>query len=489
MVDTDFDALFRTQFPRLVSLGVAKTGRRDVASDLAQETMLRAHRRWSDVSRFDAPGAWCRKGPAGLRHDALRVTTAGRPRPARAWRPAAGSARDWDMDVTADQLAESVAALVRIPSVNTLHAGPRAEAAGPLGERAIAEHLARRFESLGATEVVLDEVVDGRPNVYGFFPGRTERLVVLDVHTDTVTVEHMTDPPFDGRIEDSHVWGRGALDTKASLGVITALLESWQRSGIRPEPTLLVVGSASEEGGGLLGAGRFRPWADGRGLRIGEMIVAEPTGLAPIHGHKGGAALRITALGTAAHSALPHLGANAIHAMAPVIAALQAEHERLQSVPATTELGTGTVSVTMIEGGTGGNVIPARCTIVAGRRTVPGEDAQEVYAGLAALAEAACPLPTHIESALPPGPDGRIGSDAFYQPADSPLVARLAAWSGHPPTVAPFGTNALRYSGFADQLVVFGPGSIDDAHQATERVAIDDLVSLAAIYTHWLSPA
>src|SRR5690606_6002128 len=113
--------------------------------------------------------------------------------------------------------AESVAELVRIPSVNPLQGGPRATAAGPIGERALAEHLARRFEALGAHEVVLDPVVDDRPNVYATFPGRRDRLAVLDVHTDTVAVEHMTDPPFDGRIADGCVWGRGALDTKASL--------------------------------------------------------------------------------------------------------------------------------------------------------------------------------------------------------------------------------------------------------------------------------
>lgn len=393
------------------------------------------------------------------------------------------------MDVTARELATAVAELVRIPSVNTMHGGPRAEAAGPLGERAIAEHLAHRFDQLGADEVVLHEVHDGRPNVYGFFRGRTERLVVLDVHTDTVTVEHMTDPPFDGRIEDGCVWGRGALDTKASLGVITALLGVWQRSGARPEPTLLVVGSISEESGGLLGATQFRPWAVDRGLAIDQMIVAEPTRLAPIHGHKGGVALRITAEGIAAHSALPHLGANAIEAMAPVIAAIEAEHERLQTVTPTTELGAATLSVTLVDGGTGANVIPASCSIVASRRTIPGEDATEVYERLSSLASDACRLPVRVEPFQAVGPDGRIGSDAFYQPADVPLVRSLADWAGSRPMVAPFGTNALRYSGLAREIAVFGPGSIDDAHQATERVALADLSATAAVYTRWLNPA
>jgi acetylornithine deacetylase/succinyl-diaminopimelate desuccinylase-like protein len=393
------------------------------------------------------------------------------------------------MDVTPDQLAQSVADLVRIPSVNPLHTGPVAEAAGPIGERVLAEHLAARFEALGATEVVLHDAIAGRPNVYGFFAGRTDRLVVLDVHTDTVTVEHMTDPPFDGRIEGDHVWGRGALDTKASLGVITALLAEWQRAGRRPHPTLLVVGSISEESGGLLGATHFRRWADDRGLEIDQMIVAEPTRLAPIHGHKGGCSLRITALGRSAHSALPHLGANAIEAMAPVIAALRDEHERLQAAPAGTELGAGTLSVTLIDGGTGGNVIPAECTIVASRRVVPGEDSHEVFGQLAELADDACPLPTRIESVQPPDAAGRVGADAFYQDAATPLVRQLAAWAGTAPTVAPFGTNALRYGGFARELAVFGPGSIDDAHQATECVSIADLAATAEVYERWLRPS
>ncbi|MEJ7799515.1 MAG: M20/M25/M40 family metallo-hydrolase [Ilumatobacter sp.] len=392
------------------------------------------------------------------------------------------------MDVTADQLARSVADLVRIPSVNPLQQGPVAGEHGSDGERAVAEHLADRFETLGASEVVLHDVLDGRPNVYGIFPGRTDRLVVLDVHTDTVTVEHMTDPPFDGRIEDGHVWGRGALDTKASLGVITALLESWQRSSIKPEPTLMVVGSIGEEAGGLVGATHFRPWAEERGLVIDQMIVSEPTELAPIHGHKGGVALRITAVGQSAHSSQPHLGRNAIQAIAPVIAAFEAEHARLQTLEPSTELGNATVSVTMIEGGTGGNVIPAHCSIVVGCRTVPEEDAELVYERLASIARDTCPLPVEIESAFGVGPDGKVGSQAFYQSADSPLVRQLAGWAGTSPKVAPFGTNALRYTGFVGEMVVFGPGSIDAAHGATECVSVDELVTTAEVFTHWLAP-
>ncbi|MEY2958787.1 MAG: hypothetical protein RLZZ01_1355, partial [Actinomycetota bacterium] len=285
-----------------------------------------------------------------------------------------------------------------------------------------------------------------------------------------------------------HVWGRGALDTKASLGVILALLASWHRAGLRPEPSLLVVGSISEESGGLLGAGRFRDRVTERALSIDQTIVAEPTRLAPIHGHKGGVTLRVTAHGTAAHSALPHLGANAIEAMVPVVEAYVAEHRRLLDLPAASELGTATVSVTMIEGGSGPNVIPDACSITIGARTVPDVRAAEMFERLVEIAQRSCALPVTCESLQPPQPDGSHGSDAFYRPADSGLVASLALWAGTVPTVAPFGTNALRYGAFSGEVAVFGPGSIDDAHQATECVAITDLVRTADVYARWLAP-
>lgn len=55
MTTHDVDTVFREVFPRLVSLGVLKTGRHDVARDLAQETMLRAHARWDEVGPISRP--------------------------------------------------------------------------------------------------------------------------------------------------------------------------------------------------------------------------------------------------------------------------------------------------------------------------------------------------------------------------------------------------------------------------------------------------
>jgi acetylornithine deacetylase/succinyl-diaminopimelate desuccinylase-like protein len=376
------------------------------------------------------------------------------------------------------RLAHWVSELIRIPSVNPAQAGPRA---GPPGERAVALALADWLAALGG-QVELDEVVDGRPNLYGWFPGRTDRLAVLDVHTDTVSVEHMTDDPFDGRVEDGRVWGRGAVDTKASLGVVLALLERWRADGLRPDPTLMVVGSISEEAGGLLGATAFREWAEAKGLRLDQVVVAEPTECCPIYGHKGGVGFEVTVHGEACHSSTPHLGRNAIVAAARAIVALDGEQERLQREAAATEVGAGTLSVGVIAGGTGGNVVPDTCTFLVGRRIVPFEDPDEVAAALRAL----------IESHLWPctGTLEQIGgSPAFYQSPDSELVRVLSGSCGRPPMTAPYGTNALRYVDFAREMAVFGPGSIDQAHKAREWVALDELERCARAFEAWLRPA
>ena len=59
-------------------------------------------------------------------------------------------------------IAERVAELVQIPSVNPLQAGPKS---GDDGERLLSDWLANHTEALGA-DVVVDEVEDGRCNVY-----------------------------------------------------------------------------------------------------------------------------------------------------------------------------------------------------------------------------------------------------------------------------------------------------------------------------------
>lgn len=382
------------------------------------------------------------------------------------------------VDPSTNERAAVLAELVGINSVNPLQAGERS---GPGGEAELAHWVADRAERLGA-EVVLDEAAPGRPNVYAYFAGRSDRTVAVDAHLDTVGVEHVAGDPFAARLADGRVYGRGSVDTKATLAVLLPLLEELIDLGQRTEPNLFLIGTVGEEAGGLLGAHRFDEWAQQQGVHLDQMVVAEPTGCAPVHGHRGGVGLEITVRGEAAHSSKPHLGANAIVAAARIIEAFEREHQALVGAPASTPVGTGTLSVTEISGGLARNIIPDECRLYAGRRVAPGEDPERLFAELSEIAaRAAAPLTVEIAMS-----HGRC-SPAFYQDPSSPLVTGLGRLAGEAPITAGYGSNALVYDSIAEEIVVFGPGSIDQAHKAVEWVEIAELDRASEIYRRWLT--
>ncbi|WP_419920301.1 M20 family metallopeptidase [Candidatus Poriferisodalis sp.] len=378
---------------------------------------------------------------------------------------------------TGQSMAELLSEMVRIPSVNPMHHGPRS---GTVAEAEMANWVAQRAEALGA-EVELDEIEPGRPNVYARFAGRTERMLTVDVHLDTVGVEHMKGDPFDGRITEGRVWGRGAVDTKATMAVVLAVMGEMTAAGRQPMCTVELVGTISEEGGGLAGASAYRDRLLERGERREQIVVAEPTMCAPVYGHKGGLGLEVEVEGRAAHSSKPHLGINALSAGARIVAAVDAEAERLANQREVGALGAGTVSVNEMSGGRARNIVPDHCELYVGRRIADTEDYEEEFARLTELIRAAA-LPARVKVQLANG----FGSNAFFQAPGSDLVTALAEMSGLEATVADYGTNALRYGEVADQIVVFGPGSIDQAHQAVEWVDISELERAASVYRQLL---
>jgi len=250
--------------------------------------------------------------------------------------------------VSISQLAaEWLSQLVHIPSVTPAQAGPQS---GEGGEGVIAKAIAHWFNRLGG-DVVLEEVLPGRPNVYGLWPGESDEWLAVDVHVDTVGVEQMTDEAFSGAIVDGKVWGRGAVDTKASLGVILALIEHFQVTGQLPRANLL-IGATVDEEYGATGAPAFAEWIAENDIAVTQLLVAEPTLCTPVIGHRGVARFELTFMGQAAHSSQPERGQNAIVAAARTILAYDGEHHRLQELPPA-HVGRATLTSTLIAGGSG----------------------------------------------------------------------------------------------------------------------------------------
>jgi len=375
-------------------------------------------------------------------------------------------------------VAELLSALVAIPSVNPAFdpQGTR----GP-GEAALAAHLAATFGRLGA-QVQTEDVEPGRPNVYVVIPGDAEPWDAIDVHTDTVGVSGMLDP-FGGQIAGGVVRGRGAVDTKATLAVLLWLVAEFARRGQRPRSGKVLLFTIGEEDGGC-GARRARAWLAENHFGIERMVVAEPTGCHPAHGHKGTLRCQLTVRGLAAHTARPELGLNAVSAMGRVLGALDAEAERLRGSPPG-PLGVPLLTATLIEGGVGLNVVPPSCTLTVDRRVVLGEDLEDLAAGLGEIARAALPATTVGEHALRVDLSVHSAALPFYQAAASPFVRAITEATGRQPIVVPYGSNMSRYVGVGQTSVVFGPGSIDHAHRPDEHVRVEQLAVAAQMYAAW----
>jgi acetylornithine deacetylase/succinyl-diaminopimelate desuccinylase-like protein len=374
--------------------------------------------------------------------------------------------------VSAERLAGWVSRLVQIPSVSPDQAGPRA---GAPGEARLAAQVAGWFQRFGG-EVQRHEVLPERANIYGIWRGRSDRWLVVDVHLDTVSVEQMRGDPFSGQIEHHRVYGRGAVDTKASLGVILALLETMQQTGQQPAANLL-IGATVDEEVGATGAPAFADWMRQQGIIPDQLMVAEPTLCGPVYGHKGVCRLEFEVHGQAAHSSQPELGQNAIMAAVQLILALEKAHQALVASLPENPLGPPVLTVSLIEGGSGINVVPDLCRVAIDRRVIAGDKVKEVSQGLYQTAQAGCPLPVTVSELKQ--------LNAFLQSPDSPWLGQLAGWSGQAAVVAPYGTNAWAYEGLARECVVMGPGSIDQAHGAEEWVGIEALEKIAYIYRQW----
>jgi acetylornithine deacetylase len=196
--------------------------------------------------------------------------------------------------------------LIAIPSVNPDQVEHPDQELDVVGEARIVEFLRLKFESLGADEVIVDDQAPlwvnhaahptiSRPNIYAVWraaDSENAKWVGIDTHVDTVSVKGMGPfGPFDGVVteEDGKLHGRGSCDTKATLACACAVLAGLQAAGAAKGSlpvNLVICGTAGEETG-RLGANGFRQWLTRRGIRLAECLVAEPTSMVPVYGHKG----------------------------------------------------------------------------------------------------------------------------------------------------------------------------------------------------------
>lgn len=375
-----------------------------------------------------------------------------------------------------EPLAKVLRELVAIDSVNP------GLVPGGAGEAAIAAYVTNHLRASGL-EVEIWEVSPGRPNVLGVLPGSRSRMascLLLCGHTDTVGVAGMTIPPFDGRIEDDRIYGRGAIDMKAGVAAILEAARAIAAAGSL-EGDLLVALVVDEEDRSL-GVEQLVERMRTRGLRPTAGIIPEPTDLAVVYAHKGFSWGRIETAGRAAHGSDHRQGIDAIALMGRVIQRLESLDREELPRRVHPLLGRASLHCSLISGGTERSTYPDRCSLDIERRTLPGETPtvlrDEVEAILSDL-HAASPDFTGNFAPL-------FDRLPLEVPEDSPIIrvldeaaaTELGAAPRHEGTAGWTDAQVLDAAGIP--TVLFGPGAerepgaggIGLAHAAVEYASI-----------------
>ena len=370
--------------------------------------------------------------------------------------------------------------LVRRPSINPMS---RDAPQGTLFEQPVTDYLNEVFQTLNVTRY-RQQVADHRVNLVARLdgspaPSEGGKILVLEAHQDTVPVTGMTIDPFAAEVRAGRLWGRGACDVKSGIACILTVLSRLAAERPDPRPTVLVACTVDEEFG-VTGARAFPDmWMDPEQLDLPRVpdaiIVSEPTELDVVVAHKGSLRWKCHTHGRAAHSSRPSEGENAIYRMSRVINATERYAATMIHQLASHPLvGVPTLSLGRIQGGMSVNVVPDQCTIEIDRRIVPGEDWQVAWEHFKRFLNETVPdvAVTHEEPyTTTPGMSDRINGDLAKR------LSKVIQQHGHPGHCVgvTYGTNAWAYTSREAPTVVFGPGSIQQAHTVDEWIEIDQL--------------
>jgi acetylornithine deacetylase len=306
-------------------------------------------------------------------------------------------------------------------------------------EEAVGDYLYAHLRALADRTGGVVEKIPVEPQRNNIFATWGDPVVTFSTHIDTVP------PFFPSREDETHIWGRGACDTKGIMAAMIHAIEALVTSGVRGVALLLVVGEERNS------VGAIHASKHGRGSRY--VINGEPTENKLALGSKGALRFEIVARGRMAHSAYPHLGESAIEKLLDALA-------RLRQIPMPHDpvLGPSSLNIGTIKGGRAPNVIPdeARAEIFY-RLVDDGESLRAAtHAAVAGFAEA---------------------QEVLVIPA-----LRLRAIEGFETDVMAYTTDIPAFEGAWGEPLLIGPGSIHVAHTDAERIPKAEILEAIEIY-------
>jgi len=322
------------------------------------------------------------------------------------------------------------------------------------------------------------EFAPGRKTLVARLGGRKDKApLCFTGHVDVVPLgsEPWSYDPFGAHIVEGRLYGRGSSDMKAGVAAFTSA--AIDMADIAREGTgLTLIITAGEETGcdGAFHLARTpgaREWVG----QAGALVVAEPTSNSPVLGHKGALWLKASARGKTAHGSMPHLGANAIYAMARAALALESHDFGVAPHP---EMGLPTLTVSTIRGGLNINSVPDLAEMTVDVRTVAG-------LGHAGVLRCMCERLGSGIQLLP-----LLDIEAVYTPPDEPWIRRVqfmtkaAPSTSVSPSIVSYFTDAaaLRPLLGMPPTVILGPGEPSQAHQTDEYCEVRKINEARNLY-------
>lgn len=290
-------------------------------------------------------------------------------------------------------------------------------------------------------------------------------------HMDTVPADDWFSRrygPFEPAVARERLYGRGSCDMKGSIACMLTAAQGFGWNDLK-QPLYLVF--TADEETGFQGAS----WVVSQSTTWREMvkyktkaIIGEPTGLEVVHAHKGMCIFTVTSRGQAAHSSTG-LGRNANLAMIPFLAEMKRIHDEVENEPAwrNPSFDPPTLSWNIIidDPNKAVNVTSPKTVCRIYTRPMPGVDLR--------------PLVTRVEEAAKANgleleifnPSSILNTDpkSFFVQETLKTVRRQ-----QPRTVS-YGTDGGMLTELED-VIVFGPGNIAQAHTRDEWISIEQLV-------------
>jgi succinyl-diaminopimelate desuccinylase len=308
-------------------------------------------------------------------------------------------------------------------------------------------------------------------------------------HTDVVPVGNRGDwtaDPFGAEERDGQLWGRGATDMKSAVAAFVAAAIDHVRE-TPPDGAIILAITGDEEGPSVDGTRALLDWMCENGEAMSVCLVGEPTcpdemGEMMKIGRRGSLSAWVTVTGVQGHAAYPHRAKNPCHALARLMDRL-ASHQLDQG---TDHFDASALQVVSLDvGNPATNVIPAEARGLLNIRFNDCHDGASLSKWLrqeAAEVDAAFGTETTLEI--------KVSGEAFLTPPGplSDLVARaVEAECGRKPELSTTGgTSDARFIKDHCPVVEFGLVG-KTMHQVDERVPLDQITQLKAIYRRILT--